>query len=186
MTSIPFLSGTVVYCRGLTEEDAAAMSEWLNDDEVTSLLFQGLRPLSARAVWEIWSKESQDPNTISLAVCRKADDAFVGTTGVYQIQWVTRSAEFRVFIGDKRFWNQGAGTECARLMAQYAFQKLNMNRVWLGVNAANERAVRAYEKAGFAREGVLRQEQYRNGQYYDVIRMGMLRDEYLRIAGAPR
>jgi RimJ/RimL family protein N-acetyltransferase len=184
--STPFLAGDVVYCRGVREQDAAAMSEWLNDDEVTSLLFQGLRPQTAPTLWETWSRESQDPGTVSLAICRRADDAFVGTTGLYQIQWVTRSAEFRVFIGDKRFWDQGAGTECARLMARYAFEKLNLNRVWLGVNAANERAVRAYEKTGFAREGVLRQEQYRNGRYYDVIRMGMLRDEYLTIAKATR
>jgi RimJ/RimL family protein N-acetyltransferase len=185
-THIPFLSGTVVYCRGLAEQDAAAMSEWLNDDEVTRLLFQGLRPLSPQAVWEMWSKESQDANTIPFAVCRIENDAFVGTTGVYQVQWVTRSAEFRVFIGDKRFWDLGIGTECTRMMARYAFDKLNMNRVWLGVNAANERAVRAYEKAGFVREGVLRQEQYRNGRYYDVIRMSMLRDEYPRAAPGAR
>ena len=55
---------------------------------------------------------------------------------------------------------------------------LSNNRIWLGVNAANERAVRAYEKAGFVKEGLLRQEQFRNGRYDDVVRMAVLRDEY--------
>ena len=176
--AIPFLEGDVVYCRGLKQEDAAAMSNWLNDDEVTRLLYQGLRPMSAAAVHDMWSRESLDSNTISLAVCRKEDDEFVGTTGLYDLQWVMRSASFRVFIGDKLSWDRGIGTDCARLMLRYGFEKLNLNRIWLGVNAANERAVRAYEKAGFVREGLLRQEQFRNARYYDVVRMAVLRDEY--------
>ena len=121
--------------------------------------------------------EALDSNTISLAVCRKEDDEFVGTTGLYDLQWVMRSASFRVFIGDKLSWDRGIGTDCARLMLRYGFDKLNLNRIWLGVNAANERAVRAYEKAGFVREGLLRQEQFRNARYYDVVRMAVLRDE---------
>jgi RimJ/RimL family protein N-acetyltransferase len=173
-----FLEGDIVYCRGLEQADAAAMSSWLNDDDVTQLLYQGLRPMSPAAVWDVWSREAADNNTISFAVCRKDDDAFVGTTGIYDLQWVMRSASFRVFIGDKRSWDRGIGSECARLMLRYGFGKLNLNRIWLGVNAANERAVRAYEKAGFAREGLLRQEQFRNGRYYDVVRMAVLRDEY--------
>lgn len=176
--AIPFLEGDVVYCRGLKQEDAAAMSNWLNDDDVTRLLYQGLRPMSAAAVYDMWSREATDTSTISLAVCRKEDDECVGTTGLYDLQWVMRSASFRVFIGDKSSWDRGIGTDCARLMLRYGFDKLNLNRVWLGVNAANERAVRAYEKAGFVREGLLRQEQFRNGCYYDVVRMAVLRDEY--------
>jgi RimJ/RimL family protein N-acetyltransferase len=89
-----------------------------------------------------------------------------------------RNASFRVFIGDKLSWDRGIGTDCARLMLRYGFEKLNLNRIWLGVNAANERAVRAYEKAGFVREGLLRQEQFRNARYYDVVRMAVLREEY--------
>jgi RimJ/RimL family protein N-acetyltransferase len=114
-------------------------------------------------------------------VCDKEQEVFIGTTGLYSINWIMRAAEFRVFIGNKAFWNRGIGTECTKLMVVYGLEKLNLNRIWLGVNADNLGGVHAYEKAGFVREGVLRQEQYRNFRYYDVIRMSILRTEYEKI-----
>ncbi len=66
-------------------------------------------------------------------------------------------------------------------MVVHGFEKLNLNRIYLGVNAENKSGVRAYEKSGFTREGVLRQEQYRNFRYYDVIRMGILRSDYEKL-----
>jgi RimJ/RimL family protein N-acetyltransferase len=92
-----------------------------------------------------------------------------------------RTAEFRVFLGNKTFWNRGIGTESTKLMVVYGFEKMNLNRIWLGVNTENIGGVHAYEKAGFAKEGILRQEQYRNFRYYDVIRMSILRCEYEKI-----
>ena len=174
----PFLIGKQVYVRGVECADLPAMIEWVNDHDATKYMFTGDRPALLERLQERWEAERESHNTIPFAVCTKNDDTFVGTTGLYEIQWIMRTAEFRIFLGAKNHWNRGIGTECARLMLVYAFDKLNLNRVQLGVNAANEGAVRSYEKSGFLREGVLREEQYRNFRYYDVIRMAMLRREY--------
>ena len=174
----PFLVGRNVYVRGLHQSDLPAMLPWINDAEVTQLLFSGDRPASLERLTEQWEADLKSHNNIAFAACLCATDQFIGTTGLYSINWIMRSAEFRVFVGEKGQWNKGIGTELTRLMAIYGFDKLNLNRVWLGVNADNAGAVRAYEKAGFVREGVLRQEQFRNNRYYDVIRMSMLRQDY--------
>jgi RimJ/RimL family protein N-acetyltransferase len=174
----PFLSGRRVTLRGIMKADLATMATWLDDDDVTRLLFRGLRPAHAAILEEEWERESRDPSILNCAVCDRTDGAFIGTTGLFGINWIMRFGEFRVFIGDKKHWNRGVGTECAKLMVVYGMEKLNLNKVWLGVNAANVGGARAYEKAGFVREGILRQEQYRNFEYYDVIRMSILRSEY--------
>jgi RimJ/RimL family protein N-acetyltransferase len=174
----PFMSGRQVFLRGIQKADVAAMATWTDDPDVTRLLFRGLRPAHAPVLEEEWEREQRDPSTANFAVCDGKDGAFIGTTGVFRIDWVMRHGEFRVFLGDKKSWNRGIGTECAKLMVVYGMEKLNLNKVWLGVNAANVGGVRAYEKAGFVREGILRQEQYRNFEYYDVIRMSILRSEY--------
>lgn len=177
----PFLTGTQVYLRSLERADLAAMADWLNDNEVTRLLFMGLWPANVEALTAQWERDRQSPDEVTFAVCDAKTEAFVGTTGLYRIQWVMRTGEFRIFLGDKKVWNRGIGTECAKLMLNYGFEKLNLNKVWLGVNSENIGGVRAYEKAGFVHEGILRQEQYRNFRYYDAIRMSVLRCEYEKL-----
>lgn len=176
--TIPFMVGRQVYVRGLQKNDLPAMVEWISDHEVTRLLFMGSRPVTTESLEKEWERDQHDPSIVTFAVCARENDEFIGTTGLYVINWIMRSAEFRIFLGNKKYWNRGIGTECTKLMAVYGFEKLNLNRIWLGVNADNIGGVRAYEKAGFVREGVLRQEQYRNFRYYDAIRMSMLRSEY--------
>ena len=55
---------------------------------------------------------------------------------------------------------------------------MNLNRVWLHVFEFNERAAACYRKCGFQQEGHLRQHRYSEGRYYDVLVMGILRDEF--------
>lgn len=173
-----FLASEQIYLRAYERGDLPMMVEYLNDPEVTRLLFMGLAPSSMEMLVAQWERDRNSQEEVVFAVCDKRTDAFLGTTGLYRIHWVMRTGEFRIFLGDKRFWNRGIGTECTKLMVSYGFEKLNLNRVWLGVNSENTGAVRAYEKAGFVHEGVLRQEQYRNLRYYDAIRMSVLRSEY--------
>lgn len=174
----PFLIGRQVYLRGLARTDLPFLVKWLDDPDVTRLLFMGDRPSTIERLTEQWEQDTRSSKDVVFAVCVKKHDALIGTTGLYAINWVMRTAEFRIFLGEKRYWNRGIGTEVTKLLVAYGFEKLNLNRLWLGVNAENKGGVRAYEKAGFVREGILRQEQYRNFQYYDVIRMGLLRSEY--------
>ncbi len=176
----PFMVSPQAYLRGLERDDLPKMVEWINDHDVTRLLFMGERPANVELLEEQWEKDQHNHNEITFAVCTK-DDVFIGTTGLYSINWTARSAEFRIFLGEKAYWNRGIGTECTKLMVVYGFDRLNLNRIWLGVNAENKGGVRAYEKSGFVREGVLRQEQYRNFRYYDVVRMGILRSDYEKL-----
>jgi RimJ/RimL family protein N-acetyltransferase len=60
----------------------------------------------------------------------------------------------------------------------YAFETLNLNKVWLHVLTSNERGIRAYERVGFRREGVLRQHLYREGRYQDLLSMAILREDW--------
>jgi len=83
-----------------------------------------------------------------------------------------------IAIGDKSFWNKGCGTEAMGLLLRHGFDTLNLNRVFLRVHEPNKRAIRAYEKAGFIKEGCLRQAVFKNGSYQDMFIMSVLRSEW--------
>ncbi len=104
---------------------------------------------------------------------------FVGNCGLLEIDWQNRLAEIGIHIGEKSYWNQGFGTKVLRLMLKHGFENLNLHRIWLRVFENNQRALRAYEKAGFTLEGKFREAQFIEGKYVDVMIMSMLQSEWL-------
>jgi diamine N-acetyltransferase len=87
-------------------------------------------------------------------------------------------AEVTRNLGEKSAWDKGYGTEATRLMVRYAFDTLNLNRVWLHVYEDNEHALHVYPKVGFRIEGRLRQSFFRDGRYWDTLVMAVLREEW--------
>jgi RimJ/RimL family protein N-acetyltransferase len=102
----------------------------------------------------------------------------IGNSGFFNVDWRVRSAELGIVIGDKAYWNQGYGTQAMRLLVHHGFTTLNLNRIFLRVYEDNPRAVRAYEKAGFFQEGRMRQGEYHDGRYLDVLLMSVLKFEW--------
>lgn len=154
--------------------------EWLNDWEVARFLMPGI-PLPLNLEREIaWFESlSQDKENIVLAILTRADKQLIGNCGLHRIDLKNRSATYGIFIGDKNYWGKGYGTDATRVLLEFAFEELGLNRVELWVYAFNTRAQRAYEKVGFQRDGVRRQGVYREGQFHDEILMSILRDEWL-------
>jgi len=185
----PFLVGTSVYLRPLEKEDAPLVQRWLNDPEITRNLLV-FRPLSRQAEEEFIANAAKDEHALSLLIVLKDGDRPIGVTGLKDIDFRNRNAEFGIAIGEKECWGQGYGTEAARLMVDHAFATLNLHRVSLRVNENNERGIRSYRRAGFQKEGVLREDYYRDGQYWDMTVMGILKAEWeattSRLPASPR
>ncbi|MHA1583771.1 MAG: GNAT family N-acetyltransferase, partial [Promethearchaeota archaeon] len=72
-------------------------------------------------------------------------------------------------------------TEAMKLLVEYGFRELNMNRIELEVFASNPRAKRCYEKVGFKEEGCKRQAQFINGKYIDEYFMSIIRLEWQKL-----
>jgi RimJ/RimL family protein N-acetyltransferase len=172
----PFLVGEQVYLRPVEVADAPAIVPWFNDPEVSRFMLRHL-PMSLFAEEEFLRKRASNETDVALGIVDKASDRLIGTSGLHP-EMRCRSARFGIVIGDKAAWGRGIGTAVTRLMVDHAFETLNMNRVWLHVYEYNARGQRVYEKIGFRVEGRLRQETYRDGRYWDVIVMGLLRSEW--------
>jgi len=173
----PYLIGAKVYLRPLEREDARHFVTWINDPDVRRMLLI-YRPMNLQAEEEFITKSVQSEHDLVLGIAIKATDQLIGATGLHRIDCKDRQASFGISIGEKGEWGKGYGTEATRLIVQHAFQTLNLNRVWLHVFEYNERGIRTYERVGFKREGVLRQDRYHDGRYWDSVVMGILREEW--------
>lgn len=173
----PFLIGASIYLRPLDRADAALLVPWVNDPLVMRTLLLH-RPMSLQAEEAFLARAAQDPSDVVLGIALKRTDRLIGVTALHQLDAKDRHVSFGLFIGDRRQWGKGYATEATRLMVRYAFETLNLNRVWLHVFEYNAAALRVYEKVGFRREGVLRQHHFRDGRYWDTIPMALLREEW--------
>jgi RimJ/RimL family protein N-acetyltransferase len=179
----PFLVGTRVYLRPLERTDVPLLQTWVNDQEVIRNLLN-FRPMNLQSEEEFLDKVTRDPDLIVLGIALRSDDRLIGDVALHRIQSRDRQAGFGILIGEKAEWSKGYGTEATRLIVRYAFDALNLNRVWLHVLENNQRGQRAYEKVGFKVEGVLRQSAFREGRYLDTITMGILRGELTEEPGS--
>ena len=180
-----FLSNDTVVLRGLRRSDLEAHRAWLDNPEVTRYLENGWKPASDADLDAIYDQAAQSNDTVLLVIEDAKQNQAVGTVGLYLINWPGRRAQFRILIGEPAAWDRGLGTAATKLIVAHGFERLNLETIYLGVNADNERAVRAYEKAGFSHEGVQRHFVYNGGRYFDVAMMSILRNEYFAAAGGP-
>ena len=172
-----FLIGPKVYLRPLEPADAPVIAPWLNDQEVTRFTLQ-YRPMTLAREQEFLAQAGNSEKNLALGIVPRASDRLIGVTGLHLMDFRQRHCSFGIILGVKEEWNKGYGTEATRLIVDHAFRTLNFNRVWLHVHEFNERGVRTYEKAGFRKEGRLRQDCYRDGRYWDTLVMGILRAEW--------
>ncbi|CAK0768679.1 (ribosomal protein S5)-alanine N-acetyltransferase [Gammaproteobacteria bacterium] len=173
-----FITGQQTYLRSLARADLPALLNWTTDREVTRYLYRGAFPAHLETLERAYEAMLNSSIEAEVAIGTREDDVLIGIGGLHNINTIAHSAELRILLGEKRYWGKGHGTEATQLLLAWAFEVLNLHKVWLGVNAAQANAVRVYEKVGFTREGLLRDEIWRNGRYYDAARMSLLAAEY--------
>lgn len=171
--------GEHVVLREFRQEDISGIRSWVTDPETTRCLGGVyLRPQS----WEqsesyLTSLLSGDAGGVHLAIAAADSLRYLGQCSLMMIDNVARHAELAIVLCPDSA-NRGLGSEAVRLMLRFAFEQLNLNRVYLKVRADNPRAIRCYEKCGFQREGLMRAHAYADGAYQDILCMGILKAEF--------
>jgi diamine N-acetyltransferase len=180
------LSSATIALTPLCESDLPILYAWINDRDHV-LLNKPYAPVHENQHRE-WFEAIQRCSNVVVFGIRALENAespqgstggrLIGSCQLHDINYVHRSAELQIRIGDASAQGKGYGTEAVRFLLRFAFRDLNLHRVYLHVFATNERAIHLYEKVGFVREGVLRQMAHIDGQYVDALVMAILREDY--------
>lgn len=106
------------------------------------------------------------------------DGRIIGESVINEIDAETKSANFRIAIFHSRECGRGIGSWMISETRDFAFRDLRLHRLYLDVFSFNPRAEHTYLKAGFKREGVLRDAIRDGEEYADDILMSLLEDEW--------
>ncbi|GAA1614791.1 MULTISPECIES: GNAT family N-acetyltransferase [Kribbella] len=173
----PTLTGDLVVLRPMDEGDYDALSAAMEDPDV--IRFTGSHGEITEERARQWMRTRKDQtDRLDLTIIDKASGVAVGEAVLNLWDPDNQSCSFRILIGPAG-QNRGLGTEATRLIVGYGIEELGLHRISLHVFAFNPRAQRAYEKAGFKPEGVLREALLWDGEWVDEIVMSVLATEWI-------
>jgi len=183
LTDQLFEGQTVRFAPPDAERDAEIVSKWSHDPEYLRLLSadiaKPLSPFQVKKQYEDWEKDAEKQrNQFNFAVRLKADDRLLGFARLYRIEWTHAAGALQIGIGDRNDRGKGYGTEALRMLLRYAFDELNLYRLSASTVEYNTSAIRFLERAGFVVEVRRRQAVQRDGKRWDVVMLGLLRDEW--------
>lgn len=156
-----------IYLRLMTAADTDMIVEWRNKDAVRkNFIYQ---KLFTREGHESWIRNKVETGqVVQMIICDAASDRPLGSVYIRDIDREHNKAEYGIFIGEDDARGRGVGTAAAKLMLRYCFEEEGLHRIYLRALASNLQAVRSYEKAGFVREGLLRDDVRIDGKYCDI------------------
>ena len=178
------LTGSKVILRRHVPANLAAFRRWYADPEIARLARYQEAPMRPEEIERFFTARVVGTDALAMAVHERSTGRLIGTCAFSQLDGDNGSALYHITIGESDAWGLGYGTEATRLMVDHAFGTLGLHRVALFVFEFNERAIRAYQRAGFIVEGRARESIRRDGRWWDELAMSILESEWKQARAA--
>jgi len=125
-------------------------------------------------------KVVRDPATLMFSIRRLKDNRLIGCCGLVYISWVYRHADLSLYIGlDNAYIDRrGYAEESARLLLDYGFGELSLNKLWTEIYVFDKKKKKLYDRLGFHVDGVLRENCYYNGRFWNSYILSILASEW--------
>jgi [ribosomal protein S5]-alanine N-acetyltransferase len=175
-----FLKGTHIYLKVLTEKDAGESNwySWFNDEEITKYMQKHYFPNTRAAQVDFWRENIKgSTKKLQLAICKVNSSKILGCISLENIDYLNRKAEISTIIGEKEGRNIIVTIEAYKLIINHAFNTLNLNKIYTGT-FSKEFAQLMERIFNFKKDGELRQDVYKDGEYHNVHLHSLLRTEF--------
>lgn len=172
--------GKQVYLRFITDsdEDTNNIIRWRNSDSVRPyFIYQKPFTVEGHKIW--LEKEIFSGKGFQFIVCRIEDGKPIGCAYLRNYDSHSRKAEYGFFIGDVSERGKGIGTEMLKLTMEFAFQELKIHKLYSRAFANNPASVHSFLKNGFEQEAYLKDEEFINGEYRDVVFLAKINPDEL-------
>lgn len=158
--------------------DCEYFTKWETDPDVIQYLSYD-EDRTYEDVVEEWILDRQDPTKLQYTIVKKDIAEPIGRIYITRLNHDADSLDItKLYIGEEQQRKAGLGEEVLIELLKHCFIFLHMERVTLDYYTGNNAAAHLYDKVGFQREGVARNGTKKNGKYYDLHLMSMLRSEF--------
>jgi len=161
--------------RAADKNDIKLFHKWSNDYSLRTFIGPQL-PTSLDEQEKIFERNQNNENRKVLIIINASID--IGYIYL-DFDWQNSKVALSIAIGEKDYQNKGLGKDSVLAALNLVFDNFKFNKCYLYVFTSNIRAIKLYEKCGFKKEGILRQDYQINGSYQDRLIMSLLREEFL-------
>jgi len=165
------LVGEKIILRPLKISDLEKVNLWRNNLELVKLT-QGIRFPKTLEMDKAWFDRALNDTTntnIYFGIDEIESKDFIGLFQLINIDYISRTAIWGYVIGEKNKQKLGYGTIAGQLILNYAFNVLNLRKIYSYNLVGNEGTLKMQKKLGFGQEGMLKEHLYFGGEYHDVI-----------------
>lgn len=166
-----------VTIRKFEKTDIPKKVEWVNNPENNQFLHYDI-PICVEKT-ERWFDSHLGEDTRYDAVI-EANGVPVGTIGLLDINKKDSKAEYYIAMGETAYKGKGVAKAASKLILQYGFEVLGLNRIYLFTETENIGAQKLFEAVGFVREGLIRQDMVSHGRFVDRYAYGFLREDWIK------
>ncbi len=164
------VKGNNIFLRRIQLSDITSKyQDWLNDPDVNQFLETRFVVQTIESLEEYYNHVKNDKNTDFFAIIFKETQEHIGNIKLGPVNQIHKYAEISLFIGEKAYWNKGYATEAIKILAGYAFDTLNLNKLTAGAYANNIGSIKAFKKASFKEEALLKRQYKFKEQYIDRV-----------------
>ena len=161
-------------------DDLEITHKWHNDQDLYKTLAGNFRFVSidAEKDW-LQQKTKYSHHEINLMICLVENNRPIGLISVRDINWVSRNGQLTgISICEPSSRGKGYGSEALSLMLMHCFKDLVFNRIWAYIISDNQISLKVFKKCGFMVEGHLKQHVYKNGEFKDLVVVGLCANQY--------
>ncbi len=164
--------------RHIGENDLETIRMWRMKSEVTRYMYSDPQ-ISASEQIEWFDRIRSDKNSRYWII--NVDGQDVGLVNIVNIDMQNKRAEWAYYLAEESVRGKGIGKNVELNILDFVFNKLNLNKLCCEVLKENELFIKIHEKYGSKIEGVRRHHVYKNGEYKDIVEMGILKEDWSRI-----
>lgn len=166
-----------VTIRKFKREDIPKKVEWINNPENNQFLHYDI-PIEIEKTQKWFDNNIGRTDRYDAVI--EVDRVPCGTIGLLSIDRKNSKAEYYIAMGEIALKGKGISTKATKLILDYAFKELDLNKVYLYTETENVPAQKLFEKIGFVKEGCIRDDLFSHGRFVDRYVYGICKNDYLK------